>query len=285
MIVEQALEKLRETQAAKGKREDGGRHRGLASAAAPTRERPAFPVLEVRESTAELHRILLFGPSAPGEAFADAAYRMLRARLMQKLRSNGWTRLAITSPGPGDGKSVSTLNLALNMARDKANDVFLLDLDLRNPSICRFLDIEPPLELVSYFGGEGGPEDTLFSIGPRNLAIAGSVRPSAHSSELLANQKLEELLAFIASISAQATILIDLPPLLATDEAMLVAPRVDATALIVSEGRTRRDSVVRAKKMLADYTFAGVILNRSSETFGAKSYYKYAYTYAGKPRS
>ena len=112
---------------------------------------------------------------------------MLRARLLQKLRKNGWRSLAITSPGAGEGKSVTTLNLALNMARDKTNDVFLLDLDLRNPSICRFLDVTPPRELVSYFAGAGEAADTLFSIGLSNLCIAGSIEPSIYASELLAS--------------------------------------------------------------------------------------------------
>ncbi len=287
MIVEQALEKIREAQAAaKAKRtgEDTGRHRVLPAGAVPTRERPVRPVREVARAAAELHRILL-GPTTPSEASADAAYRMLRARLLQKLRNNGWTRLAITSPGAGEGKSVTTLNLALNMTRDKANHVFLLDLDLRNPSICRFLDVVPPQELVSYFSGTGEPEDTLFSIGPRNLAIAGSTEPSIHSSELLANHRLEELLAYISSISAEPIVLIDLPPLLATDEALLIAPRVDAVALVVAEGRTRRDSLLRAKQLLADYTFAGVILNCSTESFGSESYYRYGYSHAGNPKA
>jgi len=292
MVIERALEKLREAQAAAGAKagakragEDTGRHRALTPPATPTRERPAFPVLDVRQSVAETHRVLLAGVSSPSEGRADAAYRMLRTRLVQRLRNNHWTSLAITSPGAGEGKSVTTLNLALNMARDKANDVFLLDLDLRNPSICRMLDVAPPRDLASYFAGTAEAAETLFSIGLSNLAIAGSTEPSVHASELLASRRLEELLAYISSISAQPIVLIDLPPILATDEALLVAPRVDATALVVAEGRTRRDSLVRAKQLLADYTFAGVILNCSTETFGAESYYGYGYSYPNRPKT
>jgi len=292
MVIERALEKLREAQAASAKAgtkrasgEDTGRHRALTPPATPTRERPAFPVLEVLQSAAELNRILLPDPSNVNEGVAGAAYRMLRTRLLQKLRNNNWMTLAITSPGAGEGKSVTTLNLALNMAREKANDVFLLDLDLRNPSICRFLGVTPPRELSSYFAGAGDPAETLYSIGLANLAIAGSSEPSANASELIATHRLEELLAYISSISAHPVVLIDLPPLLVTDEALLVAPRVDATALVVAEGRTRRDSLVRAKQLLADYTFAGVVLNCSTETFGADSYYGYAYGYPHKPKA
>jgi protein-tyrosine kinase len=286
MVIERALEKLRAAQAAApaGMKRAGDERRASDDRrrlppAAPLRERPAFPTLSVGQTVAEAHRILVSGVTGPGEGSADAAYRMLRTRLVQKLRNNRWTSLAITSPGAGEGKSVTTLNLALSMARDKANDVYLLDLDLRNPSICKSLDVVPPHELVSYFGGAGEPSETLFSIGPANLAIAGSTEPSVHASELLASGRFEELIAYISSISASPIVLIDLPPLLATDEALLMAPRVDATVLVVAEGRTRRDSLARARQLLADYTFAGAILNCSTETFGAERYYGYGYAH------
>lgn len=251
-----------------------------APAATAGTVRPAFPVFSVHRATAEYNRILL--PDAPGqaEAPAGAAYRMLRTRFVQRLRNNRWTSLAITSPGAGEGKSVTTLNLALNMARDKANDVFVLDLDLRNPSICRFLGVEPPRELVSYLAGAGEPQETFFSIGLDNLAIAGCTTPTHQASELVATGRVEELIAYITSISPGAIVLIDLPPLLVTDEALLIAPRVDATALVVAEGRTRRDSLARARQLLADFSFAGVILNCSSESFGADSYYGYGSRYS-----
>jgi protein-tyrosine kinase len=288
MVIERALEKLRESQSAtlqtKRTGEDISRHRVSNPVPASTRERPVFPVREVSQATAEAHRILLSATSSPSEASADAAYRILRVRLMQKLRNNGWGSLAITSPGAGEGKSVTTLNLALNMARDKTNDVYLLDLDFRNPSICRFLDVLPPRELLSYFDGTCEAAEAFFSVGLSNLAIAGSTEPSIHASELLGNYRLEEIFTYISSISPRSIVLIDLPPLLATDEALLVAPRVDALALVVAEGRTRRDSLLRAKQLLADYTFAGVILNCSTDNFGAEAYYRYGYGYAGKSK-
>jgi Mrp family chromosome partitioning ATPase len=119
----------------------------------------------------------------------------------------------------------------------------------------------------------------LVSVGLSNLAIAASVTPSDQASELIATGRLEELIGYIKSISASPVVLIDLPPILVTDEALLVAPRVDATLLVVAEGRTRRDSLARAKQLLAEYTVAGVILNRSSENFGTDAYYGYGQRY------
>lgn len=284
MVIERALEKLRQASDA-GKREnrrstDRPRERAPARPQAPSAvPRPSFPILVPDGAIAEDNRVLLPGSRASQDAHAGAAYRMLRTRLLHKMRSNNWTSLAVTSPGAGEGKSLTTLNVALSVARERSCDVFLLDLDMRNPSICSYLGLRPPFELQRYFAGEGTPEQVLFSIGIDGLAIAGNSMGTENASELLARGRLEELLDYIKSISSSPVILVDLPPVLVTDEALLVAPKVDATTLVVAEGRTRRDSLLRAKQLLAEFSFGGVILNRSRETFGSDGYYGYGYQY------
>ena len=286
MIIDRAIEKLKQSHAAAAAPQQQrsasaeAAHRRLAAAPveAPRNlaPKPTLPRFTVDPVTAETNRVML---PALGVGDANASYRMLRTRLMQKARTNHYTTLAITSPGPNEGKSLTALNLALSIARDRSAEVFLLDLDMRNPSICKYLNVRPTHELVSYFAGECTAESTLFSIGVENLAIAGSTMPTDTASELLSGGRFEELIAYITSISANPIVLIDLPPVLVTDEALLVAPRVDATMLVVAEGRTRRDSLGRARHLLADYRFAGVILNCSAERFGANSYYGYGYGY------
>jgi len=258
------------------------RKRVAARPDAPPLPRPVFPRLEIDPRLAEQNR-LLFASAGIGEnatARASASYRMLRTRLLQAMRTNHWTSIAITSPGPGEGKTTTSINLAASIARDKSTSVFLLDLDLRNPSLCRFLGVPPPHDLVAYFRGEGSPADVFFTVGAENLALAGGAAPTDQASELLATSRLEELLDYAATAVHAPIVLIDLPPLLLTDEALLIAPRVDATLLVVSEGATRRDSLARAKQLLADFTMAGVVLNRTSESYGADSDYDYRYRYA-----
>jgi Mrp family chromosome partitioning ATPase len=91
---------------------------------------------------------------------------------------------------------------------------------------------------------------------------------------LLASTRLEELLQYVRGRSPGALVIIDLPPVLSTDEALVVAPRTDAMYLVVSEGVTRRDGLARSVDMLSDFTVAGIILNRSTEVLGA-DYYGY----------
>jgi Mrp family chromosome partitioning ATPase len=121
--------------------------------------------------------------------------------------------------------------------------------------------------------GEAAAADVFFSIGPQNLAIAGSLVSTDLASELIGSGQLEALIEYIVGLGGSPIVLIDLPPVLITDEALRVAPRVDATLLIVAEGRTRRDDLLRARSVLEDFPSAGVILNRATERIGAGGYY------------
>jgi Mrp family chromosome partitioning ATPase len=293
MVIERALEKLRNSGGVDGSGSIRADRRPGPAARKPS-SRPlgprnvaklAFPSVLLDRAVVANNRVMLPDAEVNGaDTRASASYRMLRTRLLTRMRNHGWSTLAVTSPGPGEGKTLTTLNLAMNIAKDRSSDVFVIDLDMRNPSVCRYLGVTPPVEIISYFEGSIAPADVLFSIGVENLALAGGTTSSSRASELVSSGRLEELLTYIGGVAFNPIIILDLPPLLVTDEALMVAPRVDATALVVAEGRTRRDSLERAKQLLADFPFAGIVMNRSSESLGADSYYGYGYR-EGKPQS
>ncbi len=236
-------------------------------------ERVKFDVLQYDVSLCTQRHIIVPGVDERMSVAGAPPYRMMRTRVLQRCRANGWSTLAITSPGPGEGKSVTALNLAINLAREGNYEVFLIDLDLRNPSTCRYLGVAPKHEICDFFSGELPAKDLFFSLaGIENLAVAGGTRSTSHASELLATGYLEELFGYIKNISTNPLVLIDLPPVVNTDDALIIAPRVDATLLVVAEGGTTRDGLERAAGLLADYTVAGVVLNRASESMGSGYY-------------
>jgi len=181
----------------------------------------------------------------------------------------------VTSAIPGEGKTFNALNLALSIAREGNSNVFLLDLDMRNPTLCNNLGVVPPVDMNEYLSGDGRPEDLLFSIGVDNLLLAGSVTSTNRASELLATRGVEKLFSYIRSIAPQPLVLVDLPPVLATDDALVVAPMIDACLLVLSEGRSRRDSAAEAIALLSEFTLAGIVLNRSR---AAIKDYHYSYS-------
>ncbi len=283
MSIEQALEKIKRQSAAQGdsrnlpasvtQGSNRKEQRPARTDLAPPRE---FPVAECAPDVAVTQHVLLPGTILAANERMTAAYRIIRARLLHRIQANNWTTIAVTSPEAGEGKTLTSINLALSLARDSTHSVFLIDLDMRNPSVCAYLGVQPPQELLTYFSSAGPAQQApLFSIGVENLAIAGSVTPSNLGSDLLSDGRLERLIDEIRGFARKPIVLLDLPPILVTDEAISLAPKVDATLLTVSEGKTRRDSLVRTKQLLAEFTSAGIVLNRSREELHRGGYYAY----------
>ena len=218
------------------------------------------------------NRILVPGVEMRLGQVGSPSFRILRTRLLQQCRTNHWNSIAVTSAGPGEGKTVTSLNLAINVANAGNHDVFLLDLDMRNPSICRYLGVTPPTDIVDYFKGEEDVKDVLFRISTDNLFLAGSTSTASNASELLATDRLRGLMDYIFRVSSRPLIIMDLPPIVNTDDALVVAPRVDASLLVVSEGVTRRDNLERALGLLSEFPVAGIVLNQCLESLGADYY-------------
>ena len=224
-------------------------------------------------------RRLLIDGDEENDGAAIAAYRMLRTRLLHKARVNAWTTIAVTSAGPNDGKTLTALNLAFSMAREKSREIVLLDMDMRNPSVCRTLGVEPGRQLREYLEFAGGTNNMFFSIGRDNLYIAGSTVPTDQASELLSSPRFDQLIWELKQGTVDPVVLIDLPPVLVTDDALVVAPRIDAIIVVASEGQTNRTDLQRTLSLLAEFTVAGVVLNRAIETTPG---YDYGYEAEGK---
>jgi capsular exopolysaccharide synthesis family protein len=232
-------------------------------------ERPAMtldlPLVAYHPATCVQNRLLVPENIDPARKGAAASYRQLRTRILQRARGNEWSTLGITSAGPGEGKSLTALNLAISLAHDGNQDVFLVDCDMRNPSLCRYLGVTPPGQITDYFRGTADLESVLFGIGFEHLAIAGGNTSTDQASELLANGRFERMVATIRELSPNPLVLVDLPPVINTDDALVVAPRLDALVLVASEGVTRREQLEQTLALTAEYEVAGVILNRSAE--------------------
>jgi capsular exopolysaccharide synthesis family protein len=227
-------------------------------------------VVEISPEACEKHKVLVSDVQLREFPHADAAYRLVRSRVQQRLRRNNWVSLAIASPTPNDGKTITALNLAMSVAREKQRPVYLLDLDMRNPSVCAYLGLQDVRPLTDYFMGQATPEDVLVQTSVSHLVVAGNRNSIGGASEMLAGKRLEELLSYIRMRSPEAVVLIDLPPVNTTDEALVVAPRVDSLLIVVSEGKTQRQDLARTLATLNEFTIAGVIVNNSSESHAGK---------------
>ena len=202
------------------------------------------------------------------EPVVQTAYKMLRTRTLQRMRSNMWQTIAVTSSTQGDGKSVSSINLALSIAGDVNHNVCLVDLDLRHSSIASYLGLKPKLGISDCLERKVPVEQALIRTDIDRLTVLPNVRTVTHSSELISSPTMYEIAAKLASDPSRIVVY-DMPPLLAADDMLAFEPIVDSILLVVAEGTTRRTDTMKAFELLENSNVIGTVLNRSDERTAA----------------
>jgi capsular exopolysaccharide synthesis family protein len=194
---------------------------------------------------------------------ARPAYKMLRTRLLQRMRAHGWSSLAVTAAGPGEGKTLTAINLAISLAGEINQRVILVDLDLRRPTISKYFGFEPQHDLSDYLRGDATLEQILVNPGVDRLAIIPNETVFENSSEMLLLPRMMQLVDQLRVNDPSWIIIYDMPPLLAADDTLAFSPYVDALLFVVSEGETRQDAVAQARELLKDANVVGTVLNKS----------------------
>ncbi len=200
-----------------------------------------------------------------------SAYKMLRTQVLQRMSANDWNVLAITSPGSQEGKTLTALNLAIGIAREVNHTVLLVELDLRDPSLHRFLGCQPEQGITDYLLRDVPLSDIMFNPGIDRLVIIPAGPPTAFSSELLSSPRMVELVHELKERYPSRLVLFDVPPLLTADDGLAFLPFVDAALLVVVEGETTIEDVELAKEMLSSTPLLGAVLNRASSQIKIKT--------------
>jgi protein-tyrosine kinase len=200
-----------------------------------------------------------------------AAYKMLRTRVLQRMRANGWRKLAVTSPRANAGKTLTAINTAISLAQEPNQQVVLVDLDLRNPMIGTYLGLESQPNLADHLLRGVPLERVLVKPGiPRLYVIPGAER-FENSSEILASAQMALLTQTLLATSASTIVIFDLPPLLDADDMLTFSPQVDAVLFVVAQGETLRSDLEKSSELFKELTVLGTVLNKSSDE--APSYY------------
>lgn len=192
-------------------------------------------------------------------------YKILRTRVLQKMKENGWNTLAITSPNPGEGKTLTSINLAASIAMDMTCTAILVDLDLMRPSVHRSIGFSIERGIADYLLSDTPLPDLLVNPGIPRLVILPGSRPIRHSSEMLSSPKMRHLVTELKVRYPSRYVLFDMPPLRGSDDMLVFAPHVDAVLLVVEEGKTSVDDLRRAASILSESNVIGTVLNKVVE--------------------
>jgi len=208
-------------------------------------------------------------------SIASASYKVLRTRILQRMRRNGWKTLAVTGTCPNEGKTLTAINLSINLAWHLTTSVVLVDMDLRSPSVHRYLGIDTRYGLMDYLNGDVPLVRAGVRPGIERLGVIMNDRPVANASELLTAPETVGLIEEVKRGDDRIAIF-DMPPVFAGDDVLAFAPLVDAVLIVLSQGTTKRTSLVALRELLQNVNVIGTVLNRSSERV-APYYYGYGY--------
>ena len=201
-------------------------------------------------------------------------YRRLRTKLMQQHSIKPFRTLMITSPNPQEGKTVTTMNLALSYAMLPSFRVAVVDGDLRRGSLGKWLSTnnnQPGLS--NLIDGSAGLDDVVFRCEeiPIHFIVAG--RSTVPPAELLHSQELGGQLRKL--VESFDLVLVDSPPVNLITDAQLLAANCDAVLLVARAFSTTSKSLQKAVQDLAPFRVIGSVLNGSTRAQLYRRYQSY----------
>ena len=219
----------------------------------------AVPVIDISDETRDRNRLVGF------ESHDERArgFNLLRSQLLKDTADKAVRLIGITSATPSAGKSFVSLNLAAALSKITDRKVLICDFDLRRGSILEALEVRAPHDLSEYLRGELPDwQSAIFRIQDSDLYILTCVKRMRRSGELLTSQRFEALIAGLRALPSDIIVICDLPPVFASDDALLTAAHLDSYVLVVEYGRNTEGQVRESIAMLSPTPCLGTILNR-----------------------
>ena len=201
------------------------------------------------------------------------SYRRIRANLEFADVDRPVRTVVVTSALAGEGKSTTSINLALALA-ERSDRVLLIDADLRRPSIGRHCGIEDAVGLTTVLlGGVTVADATQRWGGVLDILPSGAVPPNP--GQLLGSAAMADLMSEL--IASYTFIIVDSPPLLPATDALGLARMTDGSIVVARYKSTRREQLARAIVPLVavQARVVGIVLDRVPASEHSSSYYGY----------
>jgi protein-tyrosine kinase len=240
----------------------------VAAAAAVPTVAPAADT--VPEFTVRLHPLLVAG-LAPKSRAAEQ-YRTLRTRIAHTEGANSLRTVLVTSPQKGEGKSITSANLALTMAQELQRRVVIIEADLRKPSLQHLFGLPPGPGLAEYLAGAAELKDIMKFLPDHNLTVIPGGNAPTNPAELLGSTAMRRMLDQLRTRFDR--VILDTPPVLPLADVAVLAPMVDGALLVVRAGVTPKPAIENALRAFDSSRLIGVVLNES----GMEEDYRYEAT-------
>jgi len=215
----------------------------------------------------EKNRIVAFNKNDASSMNFD----ILRTHILQKMEENGWRTLAITSPTPGAGKTVISINLAMSIAQQTSKTAMLVDFDLRRPKIGAYMGLPMVKSMNDLLDGTADLQDVLVNPDLPRLVVLATKSPVKNSSEILSSRRVADLIKDLRSRYESRIVIFDLPPVLSTDDAIALIPQIDCVLMVVANGMSTKQELEDSLRLIPKANLIGTVLNKAESAL--RSYY------------
>ncbi|TFL17124.1 tyrosine-protein kinase family protein [Jannaschia formosa] len=203
-------------------------------------------------------------------------FDILRTKALLQMRRNGWRRLAITSPGPACGKTTTSLNLSLSLARQSELRSMLLEMDLRRPAMSKILGHRPEADIGDMLTGALPFAEQALRVRD-NLAISMSARPHRDPARYMLSAETAQTLDALEAAYQPDLVVFDLPPLLVSDDARAFLGKVDCALMVVRAEQSSMAQIDACEREISEHTnVLGMVLSHAKFA-DAEGYYDYDY--------
>ena len=206
-------------------------------------------------------------------SFISEQFRTLKVRITEMAAHAPLNVIAVSSSQPEDGKSLISANLAFSLAKDPGRKVILVDCDLRNPSLQKFLGISAEPGLIGYLENKDlQPYCYMRRLGSLFFMTSGGA--SENSIELLSNNRMGELIAYLKT--EFDTIILDCPPFGPISDAQIMTAMADGLLMVVRCGKTTYATMEKAVRNFDRNKLIGLVFNDVKPMmFNTQYHYKY----------
>jgi capsular exopolysaccharide synthesis family protein len=202
---------------------------------------------------------------------AEESYRALRTRLMRLTAAKNLKSIVITSSVPGEGKTLTSLNLALCCSQLHDMRVLLVDGDIRTGGLTRSLGFTSHAGLAEVLSGKSDAESAILETNHPNLYVCGAGSSATPAPELYAGQAWAEFIAW--SKESFSLVIVDSPPIMTMADVELMTAACDGALMVVRARHTRRDELQKSAGQIDAKKLLGIIYNAAE---GARHNYYYA---------
>lgn len=257
-----------------------------------TREGPATEALHANREPLRHFDINLADCATKNFITADALrsrladeFRVIKRPLLLNAQGKGeipiqnGNLIMVTSSLPGEGKSFTSINLAMSIAMEMDIRVLLVDADVSHPSVLKYLGLPATKGLLDLLLDEDlDLSDVLIHTNIEKLSILSGGKSYKHATELLASESMRRLIAEVGSRYSDRIIIFDSPPLLVTTESRVLATHMGQILMVVEAGKTPQAAVKQALTTIESCPVVMMMLNKSAASgAGAYGYGGYGY--------